>query len=165
MKTFIRVVASLLASAALLAPSPVLAHTDEYLATLKAPHDGQLRVAGPYHLELVVAKDPVTSAEKPVMVYVTDHGGTPVSTAGASGKITLLGGGKKATVKLVPAGDNALKATAVYSSTPGLKAVVSVRMGDKTEAGARFEPLVGGKEKKDGNVQPAPAADPHAGHH
>lgn len=165
MKTFIRSVGGLLVSAVLLAPVSVLAHTDEYLATLEAPHDGQLRVAGPYHLELVAAKEPAASAEKPLMVYVTDHAGTPVSTTGASGTVTLLGGGKKATVPLVPAGENALKAAAVYASTPALKAVVSVRMGDKTEAGARFEPLVGGKEKKDGNLQAAPAADQHAGHH
>lgn len=162
MKTFILVVAGLLVSATLIAPAPVLAHTDEYLATQQAPHGGQLRVAGPYHLELVVANESAASAEKPVTLYVTDHAGTPVSTAGAGGTITLLGGGKKSTAKLVPSGDNALKARAVYATAPDLKAVVSVRMGDGTEAGARFEPLAAKVTEKSGQV---PQDDQHAGHH
>lgn len=163
MKKIVQTSATVLISVLLFTSTPAGAHTDDNLATLKAPHDGQLRVAGPYHLELVVAREPVQAAEKPVQVYVTDHGGTPVSTTGASGSVTLLGGGKKVVMKLVPAGDNALKAAAAYQSTPGLKAVVSVRMADGNEAGARFEPIVAGEvEKKPG---PEQAVDPHAGHH
>lgn len=163
MKTIARTSAAMLASILFFSATPASAHTDEYLATLQAPHGGQLRVAGPYHLELVVARDPAPAAEKPVLVYVTDHGGTPVGTSGASGSVTLLGGGKKAVIKLVPAGDNALKSTAVYPSTPDLKAVVSVRMPDGSEAGARFEPIAAGQMEK--KPEPEQAVDPHAGHH
>ena len=35
---------------------PVWAHTDEALDAMSSPHGGQVRAAGPYHLELV-AKD------------------------------------------------------------------------------------------------------------
>ena len=47
------------------------AHTDEYLATVGAPHGGQLRAAGSFHLELV-AKDGEET------LYVTDHGNIPI---------------------------------------------------------------------------------------
>lgn len=155
MNTTVRLVAAALASA-LLAVSPIAsAHTDEYLATLKAPHDGQLRVAGPFHFELVVDRDNPAAVEKPVTVHVTDHAGTPVSTAGGSGTITLLGGGGKVTAKLVPAGDNAFSATAVYASTPDLKAVVTISFPGKPDASARFVPLAG---------KAAPAVD-HSAHH
>lgn len=163
MKTIIKSVAAALTSALLFTAMPAGAHTDEYLATLKAPHDGQLRVAGPYHLELVVARAPAQAAEKQVLVYVTDHAGTPVSTSAAGGSITLLGGGKKAAVKLLPAGDNVLKATAVYASTPDLKAVVSVRLADGSEAGARFQPIAAKETVKKPATEEA--VDPHAGHH
>lgn len=32
---------------------PSWGHSDDYLDTLATPHGGQLRMAGPYHLELV----------------------------------------------------------------------------------------------------------------
>lgn len=150
-----------LAVAALFAAPLAAGHTDEYLATLKAPHDGQLRVAGPYHLELVVARDNIQAAEKPVVVYVTDHGGAAITTVGASGTITLLGGGKKVTAKLQPAGENSLKATVLYASTTDLKAVVSVQMADKSEASARFTPVANEKPMPSQDAVP----DPHAGHH
>ena len=45
---------------------PTWAHTDDYLDTLTTAHGGQLRMAGPYHLELV-AKD------KEMVLYVTKY--------------------------------------------------------------------------------------------
>src|SRR5678809_368679 len=41
---------------ALIISQPVCAHTDESLDAMLSPHRGQVRAAGPYHLELV-AKD------------------------------------------------------------------------------------------------------------
>lgn len=135
-------------AAVVLAVSPLArAHTDEHLATMKAPHEGQLRMAGPFHLELVVARDDAQDGKRPLTVYVTDHGGAPVSTAGASGKAILLAGGRTLALDLVPAGNNALRAMAVYASTPDLKAVVSVRMANGVEAGTRFAPVAAGPEE------------------
>jgi hypothetical protein len=130
-----------LIAAAMLASSVVLAHTDEYLDTLQAPHGGQLRMSGIYHFELVVARDSKQPKENPVVVYVTDHAGTKVSTVGAGGTVTLLTGKRKATAKLVPDGDNRLKATARYASAPDMKVVVSVAMPGKVVLQARFTPL------------------------
>lgn len=130
------VAAALLAGAA-------LAHDDAYLDTQKSPNGGQQRMAGIYHFELVVAKDSKDARDNPVVVFVTDHAGTKVPTAGASGSATLLGGKLKATTALAPDGDNRLKGTAKYASTPDMKAVVSVTFPGRSAEQARFEPMKG----------------------
>ena len=63
------------AGALFLASSPALAHTDEVLGQQKAPNGGQLRQAGTYHYELVVAKDSKEAKDNTVLVYVTDNDG------------------------------------------------------------------------------------------
>lgn len=143
---------TLLAVATLFASGAALAHSDAHLDTLKAPNGGQLRMVGIYHYELVVAKDSKTAKDNPVVVYVTDHAGTKIPTAGASGTATLLAGKTKATLTLTPDGDNRLKGVAKYASTPDLKAVVSITLAGKTAEQARFTPL-------------APMMDDHADHH
>ena len=57
-------------------------------------------------------------------VYVTDHGGTKIPTAGATGTVTLLAGKTKVVSALKPDGDNRLTGHASYASTPDMKAVV-----------------------------------------
>ena len=45
--------ATVLISATLAVSLPAGAHTEEYFDSIDAPHGGQMRMAGPYHLELV----------------------------------------------------------------------------------------------------------------
>lgn len=129
-----------------------LSHSDEYLDTQPTPNGGQMRMAGAYHYELVVKKDSKTVKENPVVLYVTDHGGAKISTAGARGTATILAGKLKATASLVPDGDNRLKGFAKYASTPDMKVAVTVTLPGKTTEPARFTPMA------------KLAADPHAGH-
>lgn len=160
MKTLKSLKALILAVAALtaaIATPAALAHTDDYLDTQKAPNGGQLRMAGVYHFELVVARDSKEAKDNPVVVYVTDHAGTKVSTVGAGGTVTVLGGKAKTSVKLAPDGDNRLKGVGKYASTPDMKAVVSVTVAGKPAEQARFTPLA--------PVAPtAPAKDGHMDH-
>ncbi len=132
-------VATLLA--ALFTGSAAFAHSDEYLDTQKAPNGGQLRMAGAYHFELVVAKDSKEAKDNPVTVYVTDHAGAKVPTVGAGGTVTILAGKAKSTVSLAPDGDNRLKGVGKYASTADMKAVVSVTVAGKAAEQARFTPL------------------------
>jgi hypothetical protein len=127
---------------------PAWAHTDAYLDTLATPHGGQLRMAGPYHLELV-AKD------KELVLYVTDHGDNPVATEGGVGKATLQLGTAKArtTVKLEPAGDNLLKGSGEFTLKPQSVIVVFLKLPGQEAQSARFTPL---KPK----AKPAPANPP-----
>ena len=149
---------SLLFSAALmLAGSSAFAHSDEYLDTQKTPNGGQQRMAGIYHFELVVAKDSKEARENPVIVYVTDHANVKIPTVGAGGTATILAGKQKASVKLVPDGDNRLKGIGKYASTPDMKVVVSLTLAGKPAEQARFTPMAP-------MAAPAAAKDGHSDH-
>ena len=128
------------------ATTSVQAHDDAYLDTQQAPHGGQLRMAGAYHLELVVDKSTPQAADKPVVVYVTDHAGQRVSTEGATGNATILAAKGKASVALVPDGDNRLKGTGRYASTADMKAIVSFTAKGQSPETARFTPLLKTKD-------------------
>jgi hypothetical protein len=141
------------ASSMMLASSTVLAHTDEYLDTLKAPNGGQLRMSGIYHFELVVAKDSTEARENPVVVYVTDHGVVKIPTVGAGGTATLAFGKRKVRVKLIPDGENRLKGFGKYASMPDMKVVVSITLSGDDARQARFTPLAVAKEGHAGNKQ------------
>ena len=124
----------------------VHAHDDAYLDTQQAPNGGQLRMAGAYHLELVVDKSSAQAADKPVVVYVTDHAGQKVPTQGTTGNATILAAKGKASVALVPDGDNRLKGTGNYASTPDMKAIISFTAKGQPPETARFTPMLKSKE-------------------
>lgn len=121
--------------------TPALAHDDAYLDTAKSANGGQLRMAGAYHLELVMAKDSKETKDMPIVVYVTDHGGTKIPTAGATATATILAGKVKTTTKLLADGDNRLKGIAKYASSSELKVVLAVSMAGKAVEQARFTPF------------------------
>jgi hypothetical protein len=127
---------TLVLAGGLAASSIAAAHDDAYLATVKAPNGGQLRMAGPYHLELVLGQE-AAMQDRPVFVYVTDHAGTKVSTSGASGTALILAGAKKSTVRLEPYGENALKGVAAYAGVDA-KVIVSVALPGQAAQQARF---------------------------
>ena len=154
--------ATVLLGAALALSLPAWAHTDEYLDTIAAPHGGQLRMAGPYHLELV-------ARDKELVLYVTDHGDNPLSTDGGMGKATLQLGKTKArtTVKLEPAGENQFKGSGEFTLKPESVIVVFVKLPGQESQSARFTPLKP-KAKPAAAKKPRaskPAADSHSGHH
>ncbi|WP_310449526.1 hypothetical protein [Sulfuritalea sp.] len=146
---------SFAAGALMLAASTAFAHSDEVLDTQKAPNGGQQRMAGAYHFELLVAKDSKEARDNPVVVYVTDHANAKIPTVGAGGTATILAGKQKASVKLVPDGDNRLKGVGKYASAPDMKVVVAVTLAGKPAEQARFTPLA---------APLAVATDGHTGH-
>ena len=117
------------------------AHDDATLDKTKAPNGGQLRAAGIYHFELVVVPAGKEAKESPVKVYVTDHAGTKIPTAGATGTGTLLSGGVKTTIALQPQGENLMVGRGVYLASPDLKAIVSITLAGKAAEQARFTPF------------------------
>lgn len=140
----------------LLATGQVQAHTDEYFDTIDGPNGGQLRMAGAYHFELVLAKDSVDAKTNPVKVYVTDHGDNPQDVSGATATVLMVYGKQKVKLELKPAGANLLQGEAVYASDAALKAVVSVQMKDQGAVQAQFEPL---------KAKPARKEEHDHGHH
>jgi hypothetical protein len=94
-----------------------------------------------HHLELALVPGARAAQENPVVVYVTDHAGKEISTAGAKGTATLLTGKQKITVELKPDGGNRLKGMASYDATPATKVAVSVTLPGQPTQQARFAPL------------------------
>ena len=109
------------------------AHSDEHLDTIKTPHQGQLRMAGAYHLELVVN-------DNALLVYVTDHGDQPIESKGLTASAVVLSGKDRVTVRLQPAGDNLLKGRGGFILDPKMKVTVTVKHGSET-AQATFQPM------------------------
>jgi len=98
-------------------------------------------MAGLYHLELVFDNSSPAIADKPVVVYVMDHAGQKISTANATGTATILAAKAKATVALVPDGDNRLKGVGRFVSPPDMKAVITLTAKGQPPETARFTPL------------------------
>ncbi len=115
---------------------PVWAHTDESLDAMSSPHGGQVRAAGPYHLELV-AKD------GELILHVTDHAWQAMKTDGGEGKATIQQGKtvSRITVKLEPSQQNMLTGNGEFHVTPETVIVVFVKLSEQDAYGARFTPL------------------------
>jgi hypothetical protein len=126
-------------AASVFASATVWAHGDKPAAP--GPNGGQVRQAGDHDFELVVVRDSPEVKDNPVIVYVTVHDKDKVSTAGATGSVTILAGKLKATSTLKPDGDNRMKGFAKYSSAADMKVVVSITLNGKAAEQARFTPL------------------------
>jgi hypothetical protein len=136
-------------TAPLILLQPVWAHTDESLDAMPSPHGGQVRAAGPYHLELV-AKD------GELVLHVTDHAGQEIKTDGGEGKANIQQNkaGSKITVKLEPSQQNMFMGSGEFQINPETVIVVFVKLPEQDAYAARFTPLKPksvGEEKKAGD--------------
>ena len=129
------IIAAVLA-APLIMFQPAWAHTDEQLDIMSSPHGGQVRAAGPYHLELV-AKD------GELVLHVTDHAGQEIHTDGGEGKARIQQDktGSKITVELEPSQQNMLKGSGEFQINPETVIVVFVKLPEQDAYAARFTPL------------------------
>ena len=129
------IIAAVLA-APLIILQPVWAHTDESLDAMPSPHGGQVRAAGPYHLELIVK-------DGELVLYVTDHAGQEIKTDGGEGKANIQQDktGSKITVKLEPSQKNMFKGSCDFQINPETVIVVFVKLPEQDAYGARFTPL------------------------
>lgn len=96
----------------------------------KPKHGGVVQSANDISFELV-------SKDGNATIYVEDHG-KKVSTAGASGKLTVLNGTEKTEVPLEPAGDNTMATRGDAKLAKGAKAIASMTFADKKTANVRF---------------------------
>ena len=88
-----RTLAGVVLGIALTLPPSAGAHTDEFFESVEAPHGGQLRMTGPFHMELVAQDGDLT-------VYVTDHADNAISVEGGLAKATVETGSNRAQVHL-----------------------------------------------------------------
>ena len=142
------IIAAVLA-APLIIFQPAWAHTDEQLDSISSPHGGQVRAAGPYHLELVVKGGEL-------VLHVTDHANNEINTIGGEGKanIQLDKTVSRIAVTLEPSDNNMLKGSGDFQINPETVIVVFVKLPEQDAYAARFTPLKPksvGKEKKTGD--------------
>jgi hypothetical protein len=113
---------------------PAGAHTDEYFESVEAPHGGQLRMTGPFHLELVAKEGDLT-------VYVTDHADNPISVDGGLAKATVETGSNRTQIHLHPVGTNMLKGSGTFSLLANTVVIVFMKLPNQDGYAARFMPL------------------------
>lgn len=111
-----------------------MAHSDAELDQQAAPHQGQIRMAGAYHIELVAKNNALTA-------YITDHAGQNIETKGATATAVLLNKAQKTTVSLSAAGQNTLKGTGQFTVNADTKIVMTLQIAGQAPVQARFTPL------------------------
>ncbi len=110
------------------------AHSDEYFDSIRTPHGGQMRMAGPFHLEMVVKGGAIT-------VYVADHGNDAIATDGAKAVARVSSGKDVVEVPLAPAGANVMKGSGAFKATRGTRVELSIEVPGKGSADASFQPV------------------------
>ncbi len=138
-------------------PFPVGAHTDEYFESVQAPHGGQLRMTGPYHMELLAKDGELT-------VYVTDHADNSISVDGGLAKATVETGSNKTQVHLHPVRGNVLKGAGTFSLTPSTVVIVFMKLPNQDGYAARFMPLKPKGEQSENASSHTDDAGPHHHH-
>ncbi|WP_273431069.1 hypothetical protein [Chitinibacter tainanensis] len=109
-----------LALSALLLCSPLVhAHDEATMAAMKAPHGGQLKMAGWYHFELV-------QQGRKAVLYITDHAGVAKPSAGVKGELSTVSNGKTQTLTLSPAKPNLLQGQ--WASAPAKGATIQAKI-------------------------------------
>jgi hypothetical protein len=131
------------------------AHTDEYFESVEAPHGGQLRMTGPFHLELIAKSGELT-------VYVTDHVDTKIGVDGGLAKATIETGSSRIQVHLHPVGGNVLKGSGSFPLTPETVVIVFLKLPNQDGYAARFMPL---KPKSAFTEKPKEGTSPTDGEH
>ena len=107
------------------------AHTDEYFDKHPGPHGGQIRMAGPFHMELVVDS-------RQLSLHVTDHGSEPVATEGGSAKAIITSGKNRFVVLLKPLGVNVLEGAGDYRLGSYNEILVMLALPDQAVQRATF---------------------------
>jgi hypothetical protein len=109
------------------------ADLDAHTQGPSAAHGGDVRLAGPYWLELVVANGSLT-------VFVTDRSGHPIDTAGGAGTATAHTDGKGARVELRSAGGHRLAGKARLKVKRSTVVFVTVHLRGEKPHRAVFRP-------------------------
>jgi hypothetical protein len=117
-----------------LAAAPALAHDPETLDQMPSPNGGQVRMAGPYHLELVLEPKRIT-------LHVMDHANQEVPVAGgrATARFTTSED-ETETVELAPTGESTLGRAGEFPAAPGVRVEVEIAIPGQGEWSATFTP-------------------------
>lgn len=132
-----------------LTPLTAHAHSNEYLDANPSlsVQGGQTRMAGPYHFELLTSEEQLT-------LYVTDHGGNPISVSGVSGEAIIINPDKsRSTIRFSEAGDNFLQGSGQFTLIETTDVWVSLSFPDQQVWKTKFTPLALKKKMAEENHQ------------
>lgn len=110
-----------------------LGHDDQTLDRMRAPHGGQLRMAGRYHVELVLEPNRIRA-------FFTSHAGAKVAAPSGAASVKLVSGAEERTLALEVLGENVLGIDGSFPYTPGMMVELSVERGEKAPLVIRFAP-------------------------
>jgi hypothetical protein len=111
----------------------LLAHDDVTLDRMPAPHGGQLRMAGRYHIELVFEPSRIR-------VYFASHAGAAVAAPSGAASVKLVTGGEERTLALEVLGESVLGIDGSFPFTPGMAIELSIERGENAPLVVRFAP-------------------------
>ncbi len=111
-----------------------IAHDDAWFDAQEHPHGGQMRMAGPFHVEMVTEPGELT-------IHVADHADQAIATEGGSARATVLSGGQRSTVRLAPSGDNRMHGSGDFQLDDGMTVVLSISLPGHDSQQARFTPF------------------------
>lgn len=124
-----------LTSLLLVLAATVHAHDNSYFDNNPSPHGGQVRMAGPFHLELILDRDALT-------VYVMNHANQPEASQGLDASAVILDSHGKTRLQLAPGEGNVLEGDLgdAVKLTPDTLVMLMVKTPDGKQYQARFTP-------------------------
>jgi hypothetical protein len=119
----------------------VHAHDPATLDSLPSSHGGQVRMAGPFHIELVILGRATAQRERLVLVYLQNHMFEDVSSDGLKGIVRFLDGQRVTTVSLIPIEANGFSGRGAFDINPSVTAEVSITDKDGEVWSAAYTPF------------------------
>jgi hypothetical protein len=104
----------------------VHAHDPATLDSLPSIHGGQVRMAGPFHVELVILGREGAQRDRFILVYLQDHFFNDTSSAGLKATVKFIDGPHATTVNLIQIGGNGFSGTGSFDINPSVTAEISV---------------------------------------
>jgi hypothetical protein len=121
--------------------APVHAHDPAALDSLPSVHGGQVRMAGPFHVELVILGREAAQTDRLVLVYLQDHMFEDVSSDGLKGIARFLDGQRVTTVSLIPIEANGFSGRGAFDINPSVTAEISITDKDGEAWSATYTPF------------------------
>lgn len=111
------------------------AHDNSYFDNNPSPHGGQVRMAGPYHLELTLDSNALN-------IYVMDHTNQPQASSMLEADAVVLDSNGQTRLQLAPGRDNLLegKLGENFSLSEETLVMLTVTTPDGKRYRARFTP-------------------------
>jgi hypothetical protein len=123
------------------AATPVHAHDPATLDGLPSAHGGQVRMAGPFHIELVILGRQAAQKDRFILVYLQNHMFEDVSSNGLKGVARFLEGQRVTTVNLSPIETNGFSGRGAFDIDPSVTAEVSITDKDGQVWSATYTPF------------------------